>query len=140
MPRSLGKPPLHLYDGHVRRVFDQSEQEVALRIKLAAPLRSLTARPVREFFGTLGAAKAVSFRFVLNAAWGCGMAQKLIFEISSTWRTRTAVGVFSVHERHRRPFPPSSTVGNVTAPTGLTGSPTVCYRPHRARVHLGKVG
>jgi hypothetical protein len=39
-----GKPPLHLYDGHVRRVFDQSEQEVALRIKLAAPPRSLTAR------------------------------------------------------------------------------------------------
>jgi hypothetical protein len=35
---------LHLYDGHVRPVFDQSEQEVALRIKLAAPPRSLTAR------------------------------------------------------------------------------------------------
>jgi hypothetical protein len=39
-----GKPPLHLYDGHVGRGFDQSEQEVTLRIKLAAPPRSLTAR------------------------------------------------------------------------------------------------
>ena len=39
-----GKPLLHLYDRHVRRLFDQTEQEVALRIELGAPWLALTAR------------------------------------------------------------------------------------------------
>jgi hypothetical protein len=39
-----GKMLLHLYDRHVRRLFDQTEQEVALRIELGAPRLILTAR------------------------------------------------------------------------------------------------
>jgi hypothetical protein len=39
-----GKPLLHLYDRHVRRLFDQTEQEIALRIELGAPRLALTAR------------------------------------------------------------------------------------------------
>src|SRR6266540_2045081 len=39
-----GKPLLHFYDRHVRRMFDQTEQEVALRIKRGAPWLALTAR------------------------------------------------------------------------------------------------
>jgi hypothetical protein len=39
-----GKPLLHLHDRHVRRQFDQSEQEGALRIELGPPRLALTAR------------------------------------------------------------------------------------------------
>ena len=39
-----GKPLLHLYDRHVRRLFDQSEQEVALLIELGTPRLALTPR------------------------------------------------------------------------------------------------
>jgi hypothetical protein len=35
---------LHLYDRHVRRLFDQTKQEVALRIELGVPRQSVTAR------------------------------------------------------------------------------------------------
>jgi hypothetical protein len=35
---------LHLYDRRVRCLLDQTEQEVALRVKLGAPRLALTAR------------------------------------------------------------------------------------------------
>jgi hypothetical protein len=35
--RKRGKSLLHLYDRHGRRLFNQSKQEIALRIELGAP-------------------------------------------------------------------------------------------------------